>query len=348
MINHKFLITILGLSLLIAACASSGNAETATPAVIPTVVADTAIIAEGRLEPIHYAEIAFSASGVVNEVLVEVGEHVQEGEPLIRLGDESDTNYAAAQLELVTAQQALNDLLDSSDYDLAQTIIDLKEAKEDYDKAENYLHYLQTEQRVPQTDTRVILVQTWKGYQYQYKTKNFKGPAPQDWIIEAENDLALKKAKLDELQRAYDRMKNGADADQLALLEAQLDAARARVAAFSVIAPFDGVVADLDATTGGSIHAGEIAVTVADFSKWVVKTTDLTEMDVVKLAENQPAIIIFDAFPEVEVRGIVISIGQLYKEVQGDVVYEVTVLLSDTHPAMRWGMTASVEFAEED
>ena len=346
--NRKFLITLLGVSMVLTACASSGNAQTPTPEAIPTVMADTAIIAEGHLEPIHYAEIAFNTRGVVNEVLVHEGEPIQKGEPLIRLGDESDSNYAAAQLELVTAQQALNDLLNSSDFDLAQTIIDLKEAKEDYDKAENYLHYLQTEQRVPQTDTRVILVQTWKGYQYQYKTKNFKGPAPQDWIIEAENDLALKRAKLEELQRVYARMKNGADTDQMTLLEARLDAAKARVADFTVLAPFDGVVADLDANVGGSIHAGEIAVTVADFSKWVVKTTDLTEMDVVKLAENQPAIITFDAFPEVEMRGMVISIGQLYKEVQGDVVYEVTALLSDTHPAMRWGMTASVEFAEED
>ncbi|HET9905493.1 MAG TPA: HlyD family efflux transporter periplasmic adaptor subunit [Anaerolineales bacterium] len=346
--KQKFPALILAVSLIVTACSSSANANTATPEIIPTVIADHTLMAEGRLEPIRYAEIAFNTSGVVNEVLVKEGERVQKGDLLIRLGDESDTNYAAAQLELVTAQQALNDLLNTSEHELAQTIIDLKEAKEDYDKAVNYLHYLQNDQRVPQTDTRLILIQTWKGYQYQYKSKNFKGPAPQDWIIEAENDLALKKAELDELQRAYDRMKNGTDTDQLAVLEARLDAAGARVAAFSVTAPFDSVVADLDATAGGSIHAGEIAVTVADFSKWVVKTTDLTELDVVNLADNQPAIITLDAFPDVELRGNVISIGQRYTEVQGDVVYEVTILLSEIHPDMRWGMTASVTFIDED
>ena len=345
--KQKILFALVFVSLLFAAC-SSGNAPTATPEIIPTVKADDTIMAEGRLEPVHFAEIAFSAGGVVNEVLVKEGEQVKKGEPLIRIGDESDTNYAAAQLELVTAEQALNDLQNTAGADLAQTIIDLKDAREEYEKADNYLHYLNTAQKVPQTNTELVLVTTWKGYQYSYKTKNFKGPAPQDWIIEAENDLALKKAKMDELQHAYERMKDGADSDQLALLEARLDAARARVAAFSVIAPFDGVVADLNAKLGGSINPGETAATVADFSSWVVKTTDVTEIDVVNLAEGQPVTVNFDAFPDVKLKGTVLSIGQTYTQNQGDIVYEVTLLLADTHPGMRWGMTASVAFANEN
>ena len=345
--KYKFLILVLGLSLIFTACSGAGNA-TATPEAIPTVIADDTIIAEGRVEPVHYAEIAFSASGVVSEVLVGEGQQVKKGEPLVQLGDESDTNYAAAQLELVTAQQALNDLLGESGTALAQNVIDLKEAQEEYDKAANYLKYLQTAKKVPQTETRTFLIQTWKGYEYQYKTKNFKGPVPPDWIVEAENDLALKKARLDELQRANERMKEGSDADQVALLEARLSAAKASVAAFSVIAPFDGVVANMSAKEGSSINAGEIAVTIADFSNWVVKTTDVTEIDVVELAEGQPVLVTLDALPSLELKGAVLSIGQTYAENQGDIVYEVTVLLTDTNPAMRWGMTSAVKFEALD
>jgi multidrug resistance efflux pump len=346
--KHKVFITLMGLSLLFSACSSAGQAGTATPEAIPTVIADSAIISEGRIEPIHYAEIAFSAGGVVSEVLVDEGQAVKKGEPLIRLGNESDTNYAAAQLELVSAQQALDNLLNSSGTDLAQAVIDLKETQEAFEKADHYLRYLQDSKKVPQTETRTFLIQTWKGYEYQYKTKSFKGPAPQDWIIEATNDLALKQAELGEAQRTYERLKDGADTDQLALLEARLNAAKAGVAAFSVIAPFDGVVADLHAKAGSSINAGEIAVTVADFSSWLVKTTDLTEIDVVELAQDQPVVVTLDAIPDVELKGTILSIGQSYSENQGDVVYEVTLLLTDTHPAMRWGMTASVMFENED
>jgi multidrug resistance efflux pump len=344
--RHTLLITLMVLSLLFTAC-SAGNAPAATPESVPTVIADSTIIAEGRLEPIQYAEIAFTAGGVVSEVLAKEGQAVKKGEAIIRLGDASDTNYAAAQLELVSAQQELTDLNNAGGTDLAQAVIDLKDATEEFDKAENYLKYLQDSKKVSQTETRSYLVQTWKGYEYRYKTKTFKGPAPQDWIIEAENDLALKRAKLDEAQRRYDRLKDGADVEQLAILEARLNAARAKLAAFSVIAPFDSVVAELDAKAGSSINAGETAVTVADFSDWVVKTTDLTEIDVVELQEGQPVVVSLDAIPDAELKGTILSIGQSFAENQGDVVYEVTILLADNHPAMRWGMTAAVTFEND-
>ena len=342
--KQKTFIALISLGLLVSACSGTGAAGTATPEAIPTVIADSTIIAEGRVEPARDAEIAFTASGVVSDVLVQEGEQVRQGQPLIHLGDASDTQFAAAQLELVSAQKALNDLLNTSGTDLAQAVIDLKDVQEEYDKADDYLHRLQNDKKVAQVDTRHYLVQTWRGYEYRTKTKYFKGPAPEDWIIEAQNDLALKKGKLDEAQKTYDRMKGGVDEDQLAVLQARLDAAKAGLAAFEVIAPFDGVVADLPAKQGGSINAGQSAVTIADFSSWLVKTTDLTEIDVVSLEEGQPVTVTLDALPEVELKGQIQSIGQNYSENQGDVVYEVTILLTDTHPAMRWGMTAAVNF----
>ncbi len=342
--KQKLFMTLMLLSVLASACSAGSAAGTATPEAIPTVIADSTIIAEGRLEPARDAEIAFTASGVVSEVLVGEGEAVKKGQPLIRLGDASDTNYAAAQLELVSAQKALNDLLNTSGAELAQAVIDLKQAKEDFDKADDYLRYLQNSKKVPRTEVRSYLIQTWKGYEYRTRTKFFKGPAPEDWIIEAQNDLALKKAELDEAQHTYDRMKGGTDEDQLAVLQARLDAAKAGVAAFEVLAPFDGVVAEMNAKQGGSINAGQSAVTIADFSSWLVKTTDLTEIDVVELAEGQPVTVTLDALPEVELKGEILSIGQNYTENQGDIVYEVTILLTDTHPNMRWGMTAAVKF----
>jgi multidrug resistance efflux pump len=345
--KHTLLIALVVISLLLAGCAAGGSAPAATAEPAPTVIADSAIIAEGRLEPIQYGEIAFTAGGVVSEVLVQEGETVKKGQALIRLGDSSDTNYAAAQLDLVSAKQALTDLQNAAGTDLAQAVIDLKDAKEDFDKADDYLQYLLDSKKVSQTQTRSYLVQTWKGYEYRYKTKTFKGPAPQDWITEAQNDLALKKARLDDAQRTYDRLKDGVDSEQLAILEARLNAAQAKVEAFSVIAPFDGVVADLPAKAGSSINAGQIAVTVADFSQWLVKTTDLTEIDVVQLQEGQPVVVTLDALPDAELKGTIQSIGQTFSENQGDVTYEVTILLNDIHPAMRWGMTAAVTFEND-
>ena len=345
--KQKLLIALVGLCLVISACSAGAQGAEPTPQAIPTVIADSTIIAEGRLQPLHDAEITFTASGIISDVLVEEGDAVKKGQSLIRVGDMNDSQYAAAQLELVSAQKALDDFLNASHQDSAQAVIDLKQAKEDYQDADEYLLYLQNSKKVPRTERYVYYIKSQKGYQYRTRTKFFKGPAPEGWIIEAQNDLALKKAKLDEAQRTYDRMKDGADADQLAVLQAKLEAAKAKVTALEVMAPFDGVVAELNAKLGNSINSGEPAVTIVDFSQWLVKTTDLTEIDVVNLKEGQPVTVTLDAIPNVSLKGEILSIAQNYSENQGDIVYEVTILLTDTHPAMRWGMTASVSFGNE-
>jgi len=76
----------------------------------------------------------------------------------------------------------------------------------------------------------------------------------------------------------------------------------------------------------------------------MVKTTDLTETDVVNIKEGQSVEVTLDAIPGQTFKGNVFSIGQSFFENQGDIVYEVTILLTETNPAMRWGMTAAVKF----
>jgi multidrug resistance efflux pump len=347
--KQKLLVTLLGLSLLFTACSAPGSAGTATPQVIPPVIADNTIVSEGRVEPLRSAEISFKLGGVVSDVPVKEGQRVKKGDVLVQLGGESDTQYAAAKLELVSARKALNDLLNTADQDFAQAVIDLKQAKEDYKDAEDYLNFVKYSPKVPQSETFIYYIRNQKEVQMRMRARHFKGPASQGLITQAENDVALKKANLDKAQRTYDRMKEkGVDRDQLAVLEARVNAAQAKVSAFSITAPFDCVVADLKAKAGNSITPGETAVTVADFSNWLVETTDLTEIDVVKLAENQSVTVKLDALPDVQLKGKILSIGQTFSENQGDVVYKVTVLLADTHPAMRWGMTANVTFGVDE
>ncbi len=341
-------ITFIFLALVLTAC-GAGKAAEATPATTPApVVADSTIVAEGRVEPVNYAALAYNSNGVISDVLVKEGDQVKKGDVLVRLGNETDKAYTAAQMELINAQQAYDDLLNSSGTDAAQAVIDLKDAQEAYDKADDYLYFLQNSKKVPQTEAKRLLETKRNAWLYIYKSRTFKGPAPEDWIVEAQNDLALKKAKLDDAKRAVDRLKGGVDSDQLALLEAKLNDAKAGVASLLVLAPFDGTVADLNAKVGESVNAGSIAATVADFSNWLVKTTDLTELEVVNIKEGQPASVVLDAIPDSTLNGEVQSIGKTYTEKQGDIVYEVTVHLKDANPETLWGMTAVVKFAPQD
>jgi len=344
----RYIMMIVMLALILTACAGgqttttqngAGNASATAEAVPPD-----AVIVEGHIVPARDTTLFFQGRGTVVKVAVQVGDKVRAGDVLARLGDASDATYAAAQLELVSAQKALDDLVNSRDAEFAQAAIDLKDAREEYEKADDYLTYLQNEKKVPQTQTKVILIQNWKGYEYRYKTHNFKGPAPQDWIIEAENDLALKKAAFDEAQRAYDRVKGGPDAEQLPLIEGRLNAAKAGVAAFEITAPFDGEIMDVNVSMGDHVGPETWAVKLADTSAWYVETSDLTELEIVKVSVGQPATILADALPDVPMRGAVDSASETFTSSGGDILYEVKVKIDSKDPLAKWGMTVEVTF----
>lgn len=347
--KRTFLSMLVLTAILITACSGSSASEpTAEPA---TETSPNTVTAEGTLLPEQSAELAFAQGGVVSEIFVQPGERVNEEEVIARLvGIEAiQAELAAAQLELVSAKNALNDLQNAGGTDLAQAVIDLKDAREEYDKAVDYLDYLQDSKKVPQTETRRYLIQTWKGYEYRIKTKHFKGPAPEDWIIEAENDLALHKAELETTQRTYDRLKGGVDADQLPVLEARLNAARANVSAaeaamelYELRAPFDGTLLSLDLTVGEAVAPTLPIAFLADTLHWIVETKDLAEVDVAQIAIGDPVVIQLDAFPEEEFQGTVTEIDPVGREYLGDMTYKVTITLNESDPRFMWNMTATV------
>ena len=89
-----------------------------------------------------------------------------------------------------------------------------------------------------------------------------------------------------------------------------------------------GSVVDLSLQVGQQVQAGVPAVTVADFSNWVIKSDNLREVDVVKIKEGQKVEIVFDSLPDTKFSGEVTNIATKFEEKRGDITYTVTVLLS--------------------
>ena len=169
-----------------------------------------------------------------------------------------------------------------------------------------------------------------------------------------ESTLESARSQIEAADKEYEKLSSGSDSDETAKAEALYEAAQSHLAAAEAAladvelrAPFKGTIAGLNIKPGESIIPGEIAVSVADFSEWIVITTDLTELDVVEISDGQTVLIKLDAIPDMEIEGLVIEIGQNYTEKQGDIVYKVTVELIDTLPNMRWGMTVTVKFTGE-
>jgi multidrug resistance efflux pump len=334
----KIALLLVGLSLLLAACGTKTDASTPTPTAVPA----SAVIAEGHLVPRAEAALSFQARGTVTEVLVETGDTVRAGDVLARLGSESDAAYSAALLELVSAQQALDDLRESADAARAQALIALDNAEEDYDDAKDYREALDEELRYE----RVVVgtVMTPGGPVRVPQLKTYKTEADEETIADADARLALMKALFEEAQRAYERVKEGPDVDQLALLEARLNAARAAVAAFAVTAPFDGIVMDVNVGVGEQVGPETWAVKVADTSVWYVETSDLTELEVVKISIGQSVMIVADALPDAPMTGEVESISQAFTMQGGDILYKVKIKVDEIAPRALWGMTVEVTF----
>ena len=124
------------LAFALAACGSNGN-ETEESAV-PIVVDDLSVIADGRLNPIESAQLSFSTGGEIIAVLVEEGDSVASGQPLVQLGnrEQFEAAVAAAGLERVSSEQALNDLYENSETMAAQAQQNLANARDELRIAE--------------------------------------------------------------------------------------------------------------------------------------------------------------------------------------------------------------------
>jgi HlyD family secretion protein len=126
--------------------------------------------------------------------------------------------------------------------------------------------------------------------------------------------------------------------------EAAVDSAHDALARMTLSAPFDGVVADIQPALGEVVGSGVPVVTYGDFGGWLVKTSDLTELDVVDLKVGDPVEIQIDAIPSEVLIGTVSNIATTSQLTRGDVTYEVTIALDDLKDLpLRWGMTVFVD-----
>jgi HlyD family secretion protein len=341
------LIAMIGVSAFIFVRGSSAEADSqfqTAPVERGTLTAT--IGATGTVRAMQTAVLIWQAAGTVDTVNVKVGDNIAEDFVMAFLKKESlPQSIIAAEADLADAQKTLDELL-NSDTDRAEAVIALRDAQEAFTKADNYLHYLQNSRRIPQTNVRTFLIRTRRGFEYRTVTKSFKGPAPEDWIIEAENDLALKKAELDEAQRIYDRLTSG-NTSEIAAAQARVEAAQATRNMARVISPFAGTVTESYTLAGDQVGAGETAFRIDNLSSLLVDVK-VSEVDINNVSIGQPVALTFDAILGKEYHGEVVEVTQAGTIDQGVVNFTVTVELTDPDSSVKPGMTAAVNIVVEE
>ena len=233
--------------------------------------------APGTLSNTSETQILMPMDGTLSEVLVKAGDIVSAGQVLARLDDQSK----------------------------AEAQIALKDAQDAYQKAYNY--------RVSLNGLRWyenVIIHYVNGNQVPV-IKWQKGYADAQTIQNADNDLALKKAQLEEAQQTLDDIE--------------------------LKAPFNGVVTEVDAVENQSFHANDLLFKVID-PKALEVIANVTQDDYPLLKTGQSAVVYFDARPDVTVNGKVERI--IPKLVPGtSPTYDTSISLDEVPDGLADGMT---------
>jgi HlyD family secretion protein len=259
-----FILLLLG-GILTAACSAIGSQTTgeAEPTDIPIVEADIEIISEGRLVPRQHVNLSFKAGGQVAEVMVEEGDSIESGQVIARLADSEQLEVAVAnaELELLNAQQARQELVKNTDVNTALALQAITDARDAVRDAERYQNNLQAGSRQTDIDSaradviileekldkakekyepyankkednikRATFLSKMADAQAKYDNavrllNNLQGSASELDIAIADASLAVAQAQLALAEQTYEDLKDGPDPDDLAAVESRITAA---------------------------------------------------------------------------------------------------------------------------
>ena len=291
--------------------------------------------ATGSVRAVQSAALNWQTTGTVEEVNVKVGDEIHKGDILAKLGQSSlPQSVLSAEVDYASAQQALDDML-NSDTTRAQAAVTLQAAKDSYKKAYDYRMSLNGK-----IDIANVTFTYVNGQQIP-KVKYTKGYADAVTIAKADQSLALNKAKLDDAQRAFDRVKDGPNPADLQAAKARVQAAQATLNMAYIIAPIDGTVTQATPLPGDQVSVGMAAFRIDDLSGLLVDV-QVSEVDINNIAVDQPATLTFDAIPGKIYHGQVAEVSQAGDPSSGAVNFTVTAKMTDGDTQVKPGMTAAV------
>jgi HlyD family secretion protein len=335
---------------------------------------DTFVVEKGKLVAVtgatgtvrsnQNATIAWRTSGIVDEVNVRMGDQVIEGQELASLKQTSlPQNVILAQADLVNAKQELDDLSTRADDAKVSAI----QALADYEQEEKDAQYQLDNFTVPSNqadlDTTEALTlmkerleqarEAFESYKYlssgnktRQKLKEAMDEAQADYNaavkrLKYETELEVAQAGLKKAFQDYEKWKDGADPDDIAVAESRIAAAQAILDQVSVTALFDGVVTKVFNQSGDQVDPGDLSFRLDDLSRLLVDL-EVSEVDINKIKVGQEIILTFDAILAKEYHGEVAEVSMIGVEEQGVVSFIVTVELTDPDEDVKPSMTSAV------
>jgi len=357
--------------------------ETAQEPVLQTAavtLGDIIITVDGSGELVPAAELAlaFRTGGVLDEVLVEVGDQVREDDVLARLEtDDLEQAVAQAGVEVELAQLDLADAREGpGDAELADASAALRDAQVELALAQDAYENTFESNLDAIADSRKVDSDWWVGYYQGQKTKYEDGHLSQsdhDWamnaMISAEGrwDAAINQALAEEAQarNRLDQAQNDVyqERENLQLLQSgpttdtleratlavdqallAREKAAADLEAAQLYAPFDGTVMEVAATVGERAGANTPILTLADLAEPLVRFW-VEEMDMSSVVAGNPVRVIFEAWPDDALAGEIVRVDPVLVTVDGTPAVQAwaSVDIGAQEVNLIAGMTAEIE-----
>ncbi|HSV32447.1 MAG TPA: efflux RND transporter periplasmic adaptor subunit [Atribacteraceae bacterium] len=325
----------LGIRQIQSSRAAVGSSTEEAPATVEVVRGEISSIisALGTLQAADRVEINAKVEGTVRTLLVEEGEQVEEGWPLIELDAGIWTvRLKQAEADVLSRQAELNRLLTGpTEYEivqaevaLAEARINLSSAREDLERHRSLFEDLAvSRQTVESSESQVAILEKRETVAAKSLEELLKGAEPED--------ITLAEARLSQAQ-------------------ADLEIARDDVAATTIRSPIRGTLIEMIVKIGNTIDPmGSTGRQLAVVSDLVTMraVVPVNEIDIPRVRIGQEAFITLDALPGERFLGEVTNIAFEGKVIDNIVTFEVTTHVPNPDGILRTGMTADVEIVLE-
>jgi multidrug resistance efflux pump len=295
-----------------------------------------------------------------------------------------EAQILTAELAVLEAQQVLDDIIENAELVHFQAQVDLVRAQQNLWEVEQIRDAVDTDAyREDLDDARIEMIEAkenlddavavladYQDLDVDHPTRKAREEDVEDaqaaydearWVFEdlqyrydlAESQLGATQEAVADSQRRVDATADGPDSDDLALAQANLAQAEGqhRAALYALgdvelTAPFGGRVVRVDLIEGAMTSPELPAIVLMDDSHWYLETSDLTEIEVVKIEVGEEVAVTFDALPGRKFTGEVESISNYFLDRYGDITYVVRIRLLQKDEQLRWGMTAEVQFTD--
>jgi HlyD family secretion protein len=283
------------------------------------------VVATGKIEPLAKVEVKSKASGIVEKIFADYGDHVKHGQVLVELDKEqlqarvaeARANLQAAEAAVQSAQATFErNVVDAQGPDLP--FLKSTAARDQKLAAEGLI-------------SASALDDAEKGYQLALNKQ-----------LSAQRNVAVSRA---EVARAK---------AQVAQMQAVLDNAEEDLRNSTIVSPMEGLVLSRDVEVGDAVSSililGSQAtniMTLGDVSEVYVKGK-VDEADISKVYHGQPARISVESLKDRKFMGKVTKISPLGVEKDNVTTFEVRVSIQNSTGELKVNMSANAEIILEE